>query len=271
MGSVLVKRILALVEKIDWPQEERATAQGKHAYDVALEKADDYRGDGKLLAGALRTAISGQSRPYALAALAYILVVASQEADGSYDSMGLDAAMHWLEQAQTFEPDNVDINFIEALIYVCNGRIDDARLVLNYLRGQVTNHFWLDLVEIAYWEAKKDIEKAMHWYEQAAQSAATVPQKMRLRVRQGDFLMRMGRLDEALQKYKEAIHFDKANPVLWHKMSLIFMEKEVWEEAARCNQQALQLRDFPAARQAEELIKKRTGTTGMLGRLFGRS
>jgi tetratricopeptide (TPR) repeat protein len=271
MGSTLVKRILASVEKIAWPQEERATAQGKHAYDVALEKVDDSRGDGKQLAAALRTALSGQSRPYAMAALAYILVAASQEADGAYDSAGLDAAMHWLEEAQALEPDDVDINFIEALIYVHNGRIDDARLVLNYLRGQVANHFRLDLAEVAYWEAKEDIEKAMYWYEQAMQSAAVVPQKMRLRVGQGDFLMRMGRLDEALQKYKEAVHFDKANPVLWHKMSLIFMEKENWEEALRCNQQALQLRDFPAARQVEERIKKQTGTTGMLGRLFGRS
>lgn len=269
MGKQLVGRILATAEKIDWPETATVTPLGRRTYGVVLEKIDEYKGDPKDLAAALRTVLTGQSRPFAFAALAYVLLTAAQEADGTYAPEGVAAAMHWLEQAQALEPDEVDINFIEALVYVHQGRLDDARLVLNYLRDVEPDNYYLHLAEIAYWQAQQDVEKTVYWYEQAIQSSLQVPQKLRLRVREAGFYQQMDMHDKALETYQQAVHFDKANPILWHNMAQIYYQQEKYDEATRCNQRTLQLRDFAAARQLEEAIKKKTSTTGMLGRLFG--
>lgn len=271
MGKQLVGRILTTAKSITWPETAVATAQGQRAYEVALEKIDDYKGDATDLAGALRTALSGESRPYAYAALAYVLIVASREADGAYMPNGLKAAMHWLEQAQALEPDAVNINFLEALIYIHEKKLEEARLVLNYLQGQDPENYYLHLAEIAYWQAQDDEEKTTYWFEKAMDSSVLVPQKLRLRARRADYYLVKNMLDEALKMYEEAVHFDRSNPMLWHNMSLIHFEQGDYEEAGRCNQRALQIRDFRAARQMSEAIKKKTGTTGMLGRLFGSS
>lgn len=271
MGKQLVGRILTTVKDIKWPETAVATARGKRAYDVALEKVDSYKGDPKDLASALRTAMSGQSRPYACATLAYVIIVASKETDGTYVASGLKAAMHWLEQAQANEPDEVDINFLEALIYVHQGLLDEARLVLNYLQGQDPSSYHLRLAEIAYWQAREDEEKIAYWFDRALESSVSVPQKLRLQTRRADHYLRQNMLDEALKMYQKAVHFDKGNPMLWHNMSLIYYEQGQLEEAARCNQRALKLKDFPAARRMSEAIKKKTSTTGVLGRLFGGS
>jgi hypothetical protein len=76
---------------------------------------------------------------------------------------------------------------------------------------------------------------------------------------------------EAKNTYQEILHFDNSNPVLWHKLSIVHWQLEDIEEAAKCNHQTLRLKDFPAARQLEEQIKKKKSEGGLLGKLFGSS
>jgi tetratricopeptide (TPR) repeat protein len=257
---------------MNWPQTPMATAQGRQTFEVGVDKLDTYKGDPKTLAAALRTFQTGDSRPYAFAGVAYTLVLAAREQDGTYAEAGLDAAMEWLEKAQEMEPDLVDINVIEALIYTYSGRLDDARLVLDYLQQQDPRSFYLHKAEIAFWRKQGELEKTIYWFEQAVEEAVTVPQRLRLRAELGDFFLEKDMLDKALEVYREAVHFEKDNAWLWHKMSVVHWRQEDYEEAARCNAQALRLDDFPAARQMEEALKKEieSGSSGMLGRLFGR-
>lgn len=76
----------------------------------------------------------------------------------------------------------------------------------------------------------------------------------------------MGRAQNA---YKEAIHFDNSNPLIWHKLSIVHWQLEDVDEADKANQQTLRLKDFPAARQLEEKIKEKKSEGGFFGRLFG--
>ena len=150
MGQQIIARLLPLLEKINWPADETATEQGRQSFLVGLEKVDDYSGDPNQLTAALKTFVTGGSRPFAYAGVAYTLIAASQEKDGSYFSSGLDAAMDWLEKAQDLEPDVWEINMLEPLIYVHNGRLEDARTVLDYLHEIRPEDYFLYRIEVAY-------------------------------------------------------------------------------------------------------------------------
>ncbi len=269
MGKELIAKLLPLMEQAKWPQSPAATQQGRQTYLMGLDKVDEFKGNPKVLASALRIFLTGDSAPYAYAGAAYTLVTASREGDGRHDPDGLAAAMSYLEKAQELEPDVVDINTIEALIYTYDGRLDDARLVLEYLQGQDPRDYYLMKAEIAYWQQLGDMEQTIYWFNQAADTAVNIPQRLRLRGQLADFYMNADQYDEALAVYKEAVQHDKNNYVFWHKMSIIYWKQADYEESARANQQALRLQDFPAGRKMETALKEKMSGTGVLGRLFG--
>lgn len=269
MGAELVQKLLTTLAAAEWPETPIATAHGFQTYKVGLEKAMAFKGDPKDLAAALHTFRSGDSRPYAMAGAAYVLVKAARQKDGAYDPAGLDAAMSWLEQAQEMEPDKIAINMIEALIYAYHGRFDDARLVLDYLTQQESENQYLFLAEIAYWQQRGEVNEAVKWFQKAIENAVTVPERLQLRHQLGDYFMDTNHLDKALEVFQESIHFDRDNAGLWHKMSVIYWRKEEFEEAARCNQRALRIQDAPALRQMEKALKKKLDKGGLMGKLFG--
>jgi tetratricopeptide (TPR) repeat protein len=269
MGQQIIAKLLPLLEKIKWPVTTAATEQGRQSYLVGLEKVDAYSGDPNQLTAALKTFITGGSQPFAFAGVAYALIAASGEKDGSYVSDGLETAMNWLEKAQDLEPDVLEINMLEPLIYVHNGRLEDARIVLDYLHELQPSDYYLYRIEVAYWQTVGDLEQTVHWFGQAAESATTVPQRLAMRGQLADFYFAQKMWAEAKDTYQETLHFDNSNPVLWHKLSIVHWQLEDVEEAEKCNQHTLRLKDFPAARQLEEQIKKKKSEGSVWGKLFG--
>jgi tetratricopeptide (TPR) repeat protein len=270
MGEQLVTKLTTLVEKLTWPEQLAATELGRQIYEAALEKANAFRGDPQTLATALRTLQTGDSRPYLFAGIAYILLIAARNPDGSYAPSGLTAAMEWLEKAQATEPDALPINVVEAFIYIYGGEYENARLVLDYLSRHEPDNHYLILAEIAFWQTQKKLEETVKWYLKGIKVAATVPQRIRLKRELGDCFLQFGVLDKALTIYKEVVNFDGKNPWLWHNMSVVYWHQENYEEAERCNKKALALLDFPPARQMETAVRRKLHPTGPLGRLFGR-
>lgn len=271
MGKKLVKQLLSGLSKMALPKTLEATAQGLQAYKIGLDTVDSFKGDPKTLVDALGTFRSGKSRPFVCAGIAYTLVAASREPDGSFYPDGLDAAMEWVEKAQETEPDILLINMIEALVYIYDGRFEDAALVLGYLREQDAANYYLHVAEMILAQRRGDIEKAGLWHEQAAKSAVNAPQRLRLQAQMGDFYLEHGVFDRALVMFKEAVHFDKKNYRLWHKIGVVFFKMEEYEEAQRYNQRVLKMNDYGPARQLEAAIKQQlTSDTGRLGRIFKR-
>jgi tetratricopeptide (TPR) repeat protein len=178
--------------------------------------------------------------------------------------------MDWLEKAQELAPDIVDINFIEALVYVYGGRYQDARIVLDYLREAAFENYYLYRAEMAFWRRQGKLEEALEWSEKAMQAADTVPQRLRVKSRMGEMYLESGDEDKALETYREAIHFDPKNAELHHKASLIYWQRENYEEANRFNRKALSLQpDFPEAQQLRALLDEHVQSSGLMGRLFG--
>jgi len=270
MGKTLVDKLSPALEKMKWPENESITQLGLHAYQVGLDKVDEYQNNPETLKSALRIFQSGDSRPYAFAGVAFLLVRVSREKDGSYYSKGLDQAFNWLEKAQDTEPDLIDINMIEALIYIYNGRFEDARTILDYLLSIDPGNFYVARAEIAFWKENKKLDRTVFWFGQAIQAAETVPRALRLRSQLGDCYLDFGRNEDAVRVLKEAVHFSKENPWLWNKLSVAYYRQEDLQEALRCNKRALALKDFPEARGMEAKLKEQMGSGSLTRRLFGR-
>lgn len=271
MGKVLIEKMLPVLRVTKWPESTEATQLGRQAYLVGLDKVDEFADDPKTLTSALRTFQSGESRPYAFAGVAYTLIRASLEKDGSYSQEGLDASLDWLEKAQELAPDLLEINMIEAFIYIYGGRLEDARIILDYLESIDATDYHVLVAEAAYWSQQRKLKETVHWLEKAIAEADTVPRKLRLRAKMGDTYLSYGMDDQALEVYKEAVHFAKENPRLWHKMSIANWRLEDFDEAARCNQRALSLReDYPEALKMQASLKEKQDSGGLARRLFGR-
>lgn len=271
MGRELIEKMLPALEKMDWPTTAQATGLGRKSFDVGIEQLTSYQGDPNDLMKALLTFKSGDSQPFCFAGVAFTLILASQESDGSYDEHGLEQAMLWLEKAQASEPEIIAINVIEALIYINIGRLDDARIVLDYLSQLDPHDYYVHLAEISYWQQVGEAEQVIDWFTRSMDAAKTIPQRLRLRTQLGDYYAELSRFNEAVTYYKEAVHLNKQSPVVWHKLAVTYWRMEEFEECERCNQMTLRLGDFSAARKLEAAIKQQKSESGARSRLFGRN
>lgn len=268
MGQALISQLLSALEKLDWSGTEDATPAGFVVYKTAIDQVDGYRGDPQDLAAALRTLHTADSLPYAYAGVAYVLLAAAKE-NGTYAQEGLDAALSWLEQAQEFAPDLVDVNVIEALIYIYGDRLDDARLVLDYLQGQAPDNYFVRRAEMTYWQHAGDHEEALEWSRHAMDEAETVPQRLRLKSVAADLYLQAGDRESALQSYKEALHFNPDNAWLCHQISVLYYEDGDLEEAASYNERALKLdKELAEAKKLRETLSGTERSSGLLGRFF---
>jgi Tfp pilus assembly protein PilF len=82
----------------------------------------------------------------------------------------------------------------------------------------------------------------------------------------GEFYLKEKDYDKALQMFKEALHFNREKPELWHSLSIIYWHQEDYEEASRANRQALKSGDLLAAQKMAEALKEKVGGSGLLSR-----
>ncbi len=271
MGEALVQKILPAVAKMEWPSLEQATKRGSTSYEIGMEKIAGSQGNPKQLSEALRIFQGSDSAPYAYAGVAAVLLSAAREKDGSYSANSLEAVVSWLEKAQAIAPEVVEINVIEGFVYIYSGNLEDARLVLDYLHDAEMGNYYVYTAEAAYWMQVGDVEQTAVWSEKAAQRADTNPQRIRMRSGLADFYAEQGKLDEALEAYKSGISIDKENPVLWHKISVIYWKQKNLQECNRSNQMALRFRpDYRPALQLQAALKKKKADSRKLGNIFGK-
>lgn len=272
MGKVLVEKMLPVLQVTKWPESTEASELGRKVYFVGLDKVDAFTGDPKSLTAALRTFQSGESLPFAYAGVAYTIIKASMEKDGAYSQIGLDAALEWLEKAQEVAPDLIEINMIEAYIYIYGNRLEDARIILDYLEGIDPTDYHVLIAEAEYWSQQKKKDDAIFWLNKAILAADTVPRKLRLRAKIGDVHLSYGENEKAVEVYKEAVHFAKGNQRLWHKLSVAYWRLEEFDESARCNKRALSIQeDYPEALKMKAALEEKKKDTGSLAnRLLGR-
>jgi tetratricopeptide (TPR) repeat protein len=253
----VVDDLLDFIAKARWPGTHRSNAALRARYEQGLDMVNAYRGDPRIYFQALSLFQSIDACGYAYAGIAFTLAMASSERQNQIYPNGYNAALDWLEKAQEWEPNRVEINFIEAVLYINSGQFENGRLILDYLSPAEPDNYFLCLTEINYWGSLKRAEKALHWIKQAFRFANSQARQANVHNALAHYYMQDGYFVRAIKHYTEVIKLDPNDAWAWHNMSYMFLRLNALEDAAKCNEKALGIMEFQAARQIEEQIQQK--------------
>jgi tetratricopeptide (TPR) repeat protein len=117
--------------------------------------------------------------------------------------------------------------------------------------------------------ARDDLDQSITWCKKTMSMARELPQRLRLQSTLGNFYTRKGELQQALEAYHKAAHFDPDNPLILNHIAEIYLQLDNIPEANRYNERALAMKRFPAALKTKVRIQSHLATTGNLrDRLF---
>jgi tetratricopeptide (TPR) repeat protein len=261
----VVDRLIEVVNQNQWPNAHRMVDRSRKAYEYGLDQVNRYHGDPAIFFKALQTFADTKSCVYAYAGIAFALAMATAvTGDGVYD-IGFEEALKWLEKAQEWEPNLVEINFIEAVVYLNWGQLENGRLILDHLAQDNPKNYYLCLTEMNYWSQQKDHDNYFNWLRTASKSADNPLRQAYTLNALANLYLNQGQYEKSIEIFADVVKFTPDDAWAWHNMSFMFLNLKKVKEAAMCNQRALEIMDFPAARDIQEKIKQNKGG---LGRLF---
>lgn len=255
MSQSLSEQLNELIQKVDWPHENTLSAESQAIYEQGIDTLNMYRGDPQVLLDALKIFQKCASQAYAAAGCAYALILAAYESGDDYSVDGLERARTWLIKAQELAPNRVEIDFIEAELYIQLKEYENARLVLDQLNQITPQHFYVCLSEMYYWYAQKQQDQYQYWYDLALPLASNKPRQISLLSRAAGFFLAVQEWKKVIGVYRNLAALDPEDPWMWHNLSLAYYHLERYDKAQQANQKALEIMDFPVAREMEQILK----------------
>jgi tetratricopeptide (TPR) repeat protein len=171
-------------------------------------------------------------------------------------------------KAQDIVDNRVEINIIEADLYIAMNRLEDARAILDVLQEEDYIDCDIARSEMRYWEKKKEIKRVAEWYKKAHGLARSEPEQFSLLNHVAGVYF-MGKMyPQALKAYQAIVNKDPTDHWAWHNMSVIHLRSDDLKQAAVCNDHALKLMDFGAAQKVRETIKKRSSLSHRLSDMW---
>ena len=256
-SNPFVDDLLDLIAKARWPGTHRTNASIRARYVQGLDMVNAYRGNPESYVQALRQFQATDACAYAYAGIAFTLIMASSKAKNQVYPKGYNAAMEWLEKAQEWEPNRVEINFIEAVMYINSGQFENGRLVLDHISQAAPDHYYICLTEVNYWHKVKQSEKELHWLKKAFKVANSPARQANVYNWLALFYMEDGYFERAIKYFHEVVKRDSQDAWAWHNMSYMFLRLNKLENAKMCNEKALSIMDFQAAREIGEQIHQK--------------
>lgn len=259
MDNELVADILRLVQAMSWPDEIIVGGESERRYRAATDLLLMYRGDPALLYEALHMLAECGSQPYAYAGIAKTLMSAAYEQGFTHDPIGLAEATSWLRRAQEKVGNCVEINYLDAALYMCAGNMRSARLVLDYFQKHKVELIYICFAEMQYWIRLSQIAEMERWFRRANTLSQEPIHRLWALSALADGYMADQKWDSCIQTYNLAITLFPEDPWVWHNLSIAYIRVRNFQDAVRCNQKALSIMQFPAALEIEETLLKRIG------------
>ena len=265
-----IEQLISLVRQMQWPVAQRTSMQTRRIYERGLDEINAFSGDPVVYGNALNLFRQSDSCAYAYAGVAYTLAHVSW-LNRKVDATGINEAMVWLEKAQEWERDRIEINFIEAFIYIISGELDNGRIILDHLGRQNAQYFHYCAMELLYWDYRQKGSNFRSWFEKALNHAGNPMQQAHVFSTAGSHFLHSGQFKQSIKLYKEVVKLKPDDAWAWHNMSVMLVKMDDYSNASLCNQKALSIMDFGAARRTEQEIQEyKKMSSGRLGRLFGR-
>jgi tetratricopeptide (TPR) repeat protein len=259
MSDVQFRYILQLAHQIEWPSNREILPGSQAVYERGLDLLNTYRGYPEVLVEALRIFHSTNVLPYALAGLSAALGLSSYISDNNFEPAGLQEALRWLKLAQSMAPGHLEINCQEALIYIQAKQVDKARQILDTAGKdpQSSKYFFFCVTEFSYWSSQGNLPKVQFWRDKAQAAARNPMQEYFVRHLFAAFYLNNNLYLDYIQAAHELTRISPGDPWLWHNLSLAHFRLKQFPEAEFCNQRALSLRDFGAAQEMREQLRRR--------------
>jgi tetratricopeptide (TPR) repeat protein len=212
-----------------------------------------YRGHPDVLVEALKFFVESGVRPYALAGFALVLHAAAYTSNGERDPDGLNHGLQYWKRAHIIHENRFEIDFIGTWLYHALKQPEQERQILDKYREKFSQNFWYCLAESTYW-THKDEAKSQQWLKRAYQGAKNNIQRLFvLNYLAGIELDKPG-FGNAVSLYSKVTELDPNDPWAWHNMSYVHFNSGRLDDAEACNKRALQIMDFGAARQIQQMI-----------------
>ncbi len=250
--------ILQLAHQIEWPSNREILPGSQAVYEQGLDLLNTYRGYPQVLVEALQVFRSTNALPYALSGLAATLSLSSYIPNNNYEPAGLQEVLRWLKLAQSMAPDRLEIDCQEALIYIQGRQFDKARQALDTLGQdpQSAKYFFFCTAELSYWSRLGNLLKVQSWRDKAQAAARNTMQEYYVRHIFAAFFLDNKLYLDYIKAGQELTRLSPGDPWLWHNLSEAHYQLRQIPEAGFCNQRALSLLDFGAARQMRELLRR---------------
>ncbi|GAB4522521.1 MAG: hypothetical protein OHK0046_35170 [Anaerolineae bacterium] len=256
MSIEMVDYFRKIYQEIDFPSEVEITPQARTMFFQAMDFALMYRGHPNILLGALQRFVETGCRPLAYAGASRILKDAAYLSGYDYDAYGLDVAREWLAIARLDIPTCFEIELVQMNIEIGARNPDAMRSCLKLLSnfGNEGHSYYVALMAMHYFRVVKDPEKRGYWAQLAEKRAQNDLQRLYVLNADASEALENQDFRKAIQKFEQAIAINKQDPWAWHNMSVAYLHLDDLPNAERCNEIALVLMDFGAARHVRELI-----------------
>lgn len=250
MSQKQYEYFMSIIDKLKLPTETNLTEEARAIFEQGLDILLMYRGHPDTLMAALQAFMATGVRSYACAGIARILAFSAYDSNNKYDAKGVQEGLGWLEEAKRAAPYRFEIEVLTPSFYNMLGHLQTVRSLLDELRRrpEAKTSFRYALAEESYWDRMKDLAQTKNWNEEAFNRAQNDIQ--RLYVLNGLAGMYMGarQYPEALGYYHRVVEIDPNDPWAWHNLSWIYFNQGDHTNAGKCNERALNLMEFGAAR-----------------------
>jgi tetratricopeptide (TPR) repeat protein len=259
MSDSLYQDILQVAHQMEWPPNRSIIPGSQAIYEQGLDLVNTYRGHPQVLLEALKIFQATNVLPYALAGLAATLIRASYESGKDFDEEGLKEAFRWMKHAQSMAGNRLEINFVEAWLYIDWKQPEKARQILDQLsmQEQGSANYFLAITEFYYWDRQNKIEKVQFWRDRAKVLAKNNNQHFYVQAMLSWYYLSNNMYVDYIKEAQQITMVAPADPWLWHNLSIAYIQLKIYPEAEKCNKKALELMEFGAARDIEKILKKR--------------
>lgn len=240
---------------INLPNNDELTKDGYVEYQLGMDCMLAYRGHYEDLDKATLHFAECGVRPYSFAGFAMVMEAASYRSGDEYNMDGIAHAMKFWKRARMIQTDRLEIDYVGTRLY---GQLEQPRAIREILDKYKQSHnknFWYCLAEANYWNDKEK-KRSKYWLDRANKAAGKHRlRKLYLLNLNASSEMSKPKYGDAIRLYRQIVKLNPQDPWAWHNLSFMYINLGRVEEADECNQRALSIMDFGAARQIESSIR----------------
>jgi len=253
------------------PNDDELHKAGYMRYQEGLDQFLQYRGNHEDLDSAIEIFCNCDVRPYSFAGFALIMEGASYLSGGEYDEDGLSHGLRLWKRARMIQSDRFEIEYVGTRFYSRLKQPEEVRKILDKFKQRYNKNFWYCLAEADYW-TDTDERRTQYWFDRANKAAGdNRPRKLFILNRLAGNELDKPDYGDAIRLYRQVVKLDPQDPWAWHNLSYIYINQGEVDLADECNQKALSIMDFGAARSIQQSIynARNKSKEGGLGKVIG--